>query len=113
MTRVALPLAFLEWLLIHVSRVPRATCRHCGRSGGSIRRRSPLQYYGRFTPSALRPIEPHVGQSLVRWACQKYKSLRGHRTRAWVWPLRVIHRQPDLLALWERQRGKVSTIPPI
>jgi len=25
-----------------------------------------FNYYGRFTPSALRPIERHVGQSLVR-----------------------------------------------
>src|SRR5438309_11676503 len=42
-----------------------------------------FNYYGRFNPSALRPIERHVGQSLVRWACRKYKKLRGHRVRAW------------------------------
>jgi RNA-directed DNA polymerase len=69
-----------------------------------------FNYYGRFTPSALRPIERHVGQSLVRWATRKYKSLRNHRTRAWQWLLRVIDRQPDLLALWERQRYVVSTL---
>ena len=69
-----------------------------------------FQYYGRFMPSALRPIERHVGQSLVRWACRKYKSLRGHRRRAWVWLMRILDRQPDLLALWARQRGTVSTI---
>ena len=67
-------------------------------------------YYGRFIPSALRPIERHVGQSLVRWACRKYKKLRGHRSRAWAWLLQVIDRQPDLLALWERQRGEAFTI---
>jgi len=65
-------------------------------------------YYGRFNPSALRPIERHVGQSLVRWACRKYKKLRGHRVRAWNWLIRLIERQPTLLALWERQRGEVS-----
>lgn len=69
-----------------------------------------FQYYGRFMPSALRPIERYVGQSLVRWACRKYKTLRHHRTRAWMWLLRILDRQPDLLALWERQRSKVSTI---
>jgi len=69
-----------------------------------------FQYYGRFYPSALRPIERHVGQSLVRWACRKYKTLRNHRTRAWEWLTRVIDRQPDLLALWERRRCSVSTI---
>jgi RNA-directed DNA polymerase len=42
-------------------------------------------YYGRFNPSALRPIEKHVGQSLVRWACRKYKKLRGYRIQAWGW----------------------------
>ena len=69
-----------------------------------------FNYYGRFNPSALRPIERHVGQSLVRWACRKYKTLRRHRTRAWEWLLRVIDRQPALLALWEQQRRAVSTI---
>ena len=69
-----------------------------------------FNYYGRFNPSSLRPIERHVGQSLVRWACRKFKTLRNHRTRAWQWRLGVIDRQPDLLALWERQRYTVSTI---
>ncbi len=68
-----------------------------------------VNYYGRFMPSALRPIERHVGQSLVRWACRKYQKLRNHRTRAWTWLLRVIERQPNLLALWER-RSKVFTM---
>jgi RNA-directed DNA polymerase len=64
-----------------------------------------VNYYGRFMPSALRPIERYVGQSLVRWATRKYKKLRNHRTRAWEWLLRVIHREPTLLVLWARQRG--------
>ncbi len=68
-----------------------------------------FNYYGRFNPSALRPIERHVGQSLVRWACRKYKKLRGHRTQAWKWLLRLIERQPTLLALWARQRSEVFT----
>jgi RNA-directed DNA polymerase len=62
-------------------------------------------YYGRFIPSALRPIERYVGQSLVRWACRKYRKLRYHRSRAWEWLLQALNRQPDLLALWERQRS--------
>ena len=69
-----------------------------------------FNYYGRFNPSALRPIERYVGQSLVRWACRKYKTLRQHRTRAWKWLLRVMDRQPDLLALWAPSRSAVSTI---
>jgi RNA-directed DNA polymerase len=69
-----------------------------------------FNYYGRFMPSALRSIERHVGQSLVRWACRKYKTLRHHRGRAWTWLLRVIQRQPTLLALWVRPRSAVFTI---
>jgi len=69
-----------------------------------------FNYYGRFTPSALRPIERHVGQSLVRWACRKYKKLRHHRSRAWAWLMDVIDRQPRLLALWEQQRSRFITI---
>ena len=68
-----------------------------------------VNYYGRFMPSALRPIERYVGQSLVRWATRKYKKLRNHRTRAWEWLLRVIRREPTLLVLWARQR-RVFTI---
>jgi len=69
-----------------------------------------FNYYGRFTPSALRPIERHVGQSLVRWACRRYKKLRNHRSRAWVWLMEVLDRQPNLLALWHHQRSRFFTI---
>jgi RNA-directed DNA polymerase len=69
-----------------------------------------FNYYGRFTPSALRPIERHVGQSLVRWACRKYKKLRGYRVQAWGWLVRLIARQPTLLALWERKPSEVFTM---
>jgi RNA-directed DNA polymerase len=68
-----------------------------------------FNYYGRFMPSALRPIERYVGQSLVRWACRKYKKLRHHRTRVWTWLLRLIDREPTLLVLWAGQR-RVFTI---
>jgi RNA-directed DNA polymerase len=69
-----------------------------------------FNYYGRFTRSALRPIERHVGQSLVRWACRKYKKLRNHRSRAWAWLMGVLDRQPNLLAVWEQQRSRFITI---
>jgi RNA-directed DNA polymerase len=90
--------------------------RCTGQSIGDLARkinpklRAWFNYYGRFTPSALRPIERHVGQSLVRWACRKYKKLRNHRSRAWSWLMDVIDRQPGLLALWEHQRSRFITI---
>ena len=69
-----------------------------------------FNHYGRFNPSALRPIERHVGQSLVRWACRKYKKLRRLRVRGWAWLMQLLDRQPTLLALWERQRSEVFTM---
>ena len=79
------------------------------RNGRSLKDKA-KPYYGGFNPSALRPIERHVGQSLVRWACRKYKKLRNHRSQAWTWLLRLIDRQPNLLALWEHQRSRFFTI---
>jgi RNA-directed DNA polymerase len=67
-----------------------------------------FNYYGRFMPSALRPIERFVGQSLVRWACRKYKKLRYHRSRAWEWLFRALARQPNLLVLWTRSAVRFS-----
>jgi len=59
------------------------------------RLRGEFHYYGRFNPSALRPIERLVGQSLVRWACRKYQKLRRLRVRGWAWLMRLIDRQPN------------------
>ena len=72
--------------------------------------RGSFNYYGRFTPSALRPNERHVGQSLVCWACRKYKKLRNHRSQAWTWLMAVLDRQPGMLTLWEHQRSRFFTI---
>ena len=51
-----------------------------------------------------------VGQSLVRWACRKYKKLRRHWKRGWAWLIRLLDRQPTLLALWARHRSQVFTM---
>jgi RNA-directed DNA polymerase len=68
-----------------------------------------INYYGRFTPSALLPIERHLGLTLARWARRKYKTLQRHRLRAWRWVVRLTKRQPGLLALWEQSRRTVFT----
>jgi RNA-directed DNA polymerase len=68
-----------------------------------------INYYGRFNPSALYPIERHLGLTLARWAQRKYKTLRRHRLRAWQWVVRLTKRQPGLLALWAQQRRTVFT----
>jgi hypothetical protein len=32
-----------------------------------------IEYYGRYTPSALSPMLRHVNQTLLAWAMRKYK----------------------------------------
>jgi len=59
-----------------------------------------VNYYGRFYPSALPRALYTVDALLVRWAQRKYKSLKGHNTRAWDWLERLKSRQPNLLPHW-------------
>lgn len=59
-----------------------------------------IQYYGRFYRSALAHALRTIDESLVRWVQRKYKSFRGHKTRAWAWLTRVKSQQPALFAHW-------------
>jgi RNA-directed DNA polymerase len=59
-----------------------------------------INYYGRFYPSVLTRFLRRIDQYLVRWAMNKYKRLRGHRTRAWKFLDGVKTRQPGLFAHW-------------
>lgn len=59
-----------------------------------------LQYYGKYYRSMLHPVFRPLDRILVRWACQKYKKLRGHRRRATHWLKRISFRQPKMWAHW-------------
>jgi RNA-directed DNA polymerase len=73
--------------------------------------RGSFTYWRHFIPSALRCIERHVGQSLGRWACRKYKKLRGHRVRAWRWWIRFIGRSHSkVLALQMLRRFQLRRV---
>jgi RNA-directed DNA polymerase len=68
-----------------------------------------LHYYGRYYRSMLHPVFRPLDRSLVRWACRKYKKLRGHHRRATHWLRRISVREPKLWAHWEiGVRGMVS-----
>ena len=60
-----------------------------------------VRYYGRFYRSQLIRVLYCLHNALVRWACRKYKRLRGRPTAAVRWLGRVATRDPDLLALWQ------------
>jgi RNA-directed DNA polymerase len=60
-----------------------------------------MQYYGRYYRSRLYPVFRPLNHSLVRWARRKYKKLRGHKTRAAHWLMRLAQREPKLWAHWQ------------
>jgi len=41
-----------------------------------------IAYYGRYAPSALRPLFQHVNKTLLGWLRQKFKRFKRHKTRA-------------------------------
>jgi RNA-directed DNA polymerase len=61
-----------------------------------------LEYYGRFSPSAMYPVLRHFNMTLVAWAMRKYRRLKGHKTRASLFLESIAERQPGLFVHWQR-----------
>jgi len=64
-----------------------------------------LNYYGRYTRSALYPLWRHMNLTLVAWVMRKYKRFqykrfRGRKTRAAVFLEGIAEREPRLFAHW-------------
>jgi len=62
-----------------------------------------IEYYGKYSPSALYPVLRHFNKTLVAWGMRKYKKLMGHRTRAAIFMEEISKRQPTLFAHWKRR----------
>jgi RNA-directed DNA polymerase len=61
-----------------------------------------IEYYGRYSPSALRPVFRQVNKTLVTWAMRKYKRLAGHKTRAGLLLESIAEKNPRLFAHWRK-----------
>ena len=61
-----------------------------------------LNYYGRYHKSEMYKVLRHFNKTLVSWAMRKYKSLRGRKTKARQFLLRIVKREPHLFAHWSR-----------
>jgi group II intron reverse transcriptase/maturase len=59
-----------------------------------------VNYYGRFSPSALHRALRVVDELVIRWARRKYKGFKKQPERAWDWLKRLKSRQPTLLPHW-------------
>lgn len=59
-----------------------------------------INYYGRYTRSALYPICRYINKTLVTWMMKKFKKLKCRRTKAAKVLRRISENKPNLLAHW-------------
>lgn len=60
-----------------------------------------MGYYGRYAPSALKPVLRYVNLTLVAWATRKFKRFKGRKTEAGRFFERLARTRPELLAHWQ------------
>jgi RNA-directed DNA polymerase len=65
-----------------------------------------MNYYGRYQPSAMRPVWRHLNKTLVAWARRKYKRLQRHKTRAGLFIEGISVKSPGLFAHWKCGTGR-------
>jgi RNA-directed DNA polymerase len=66
-----------------------------------------INYYGRYTPSALAPLLRYVNQTLLAWARRKFKRFKAHRIRASHFLQKLARRSANLFVHW--QLGMIGT----
>ena len=59
-----------------------------------------IAYYGRYNPSALKPLLRYLNLRLMAWARRKFKSLRAHRVRAARFLQRICRESAGLFEHW-------------
>jgi RNA-directed DNA polymerase len=60
-----------------------------------------IDYYGRFSRSALAPLVDYVNQKLKAWIMRKYKRFRFHKTRASLCLRHLARDNVDLFVHWQ------------
>jgi RNA-directed DNA polymerase len=66
-----------------------------------------IEYYGRYTPSALHPMLRYVNQTLLAWARRKYKCFTAHKIRVSSFLQRLVKEHASLFVLAARYAGHV------
>ena len=59
-----------------------------------------IEYYGRYAPSALRPLLRYVNLTLVAWAMRKFKRFVDHKVRASQFLQKLARDHSDLFVHW-------------
>ncbi len=66
-----------------------------------------FNYYGQYTPSALRSFKWYLDRKLAAWAMRKYKKLKGHKVMAVLFIQRIKGTNPNLFAHWKIRKTKM------
>ena len=69
-----------------------------------------IEYYGHYNLWAVKSVLEYLNDTLMRWAKRKYKKLKGHKTRAYIFLKRIQRAKPDLFIHWEVFGPKVRLI---
>jgi hypothetical protein len=59
-----------------------------------------IEYYGRYTPSAMYPLFRYVNMTLLDWARRKFKRFKGHKVRTALALERLARTHPELFVHW-------------
>lgn len=59
-----------------------------------------INYYGKYTKTAMQPIARHFNCTLVAWAMKKYRHLQNHKIKAGRLMESVARTNPHLFAHW-------------
>ena len=69
-----------------------------------------LNYYGKFYPSALKPLAFYIDVRLARWARKKYRSLNRSVSKSRKLIKQIREQDPGLFAHWHRYRSLMGAV---
>ena len=111
---------FLNFLPAICKEAKKAICKTIRRTG--VRGRSELSieevakwlnpkidgwinYYGKFSLYAMKPVGRQINQALIKWCMNKYKSFRYSKARAIRFMVEISEKRSHLFAHWRRKVG--------
>jgi RNA-directed DNA polymerase len=59
-----------------------------------------IEYYGRYSPSALYPVLRYINQMLLAWTMRKFKRFRAHKIRASRFLQKLARENANLFVHW-------------
>ncbi len=67
-----------------------------------------IEYYGRYSRTALSSVMVHFNKTLTAWAMCKYKKLKGRKTRASLFIQKVQRENRQLFSHWKQGLGGIG-----